>query len=115
MVCYTIRQKIYNKMISCSNQIKSTKKDHPNQTELNPIIRLRKVVNGHEANKDIQNEHDEDHGHQNSTDEANSFAEALVKRFQEINHDAPQKSVESVSESSGMKATAIAMAIMMRT
>lgn len=73
------------------------------------------VVDGYKTHKNIQNEHDENHGHQNCADKAHRFAEALVKSIQEINHDAPQKSVESVSESSGIKATAIAIAIMIRT
>ena len=90
--------------------------DHPDEQDLDPVVGLGEVVDGHEAHDDVGDEHHEDACERERAHGARRDGDAAVGRLEKV-HDGGHQGTHLAkpSESSGMKATRIATMIMMRT
>ena len=74
-----------------THELRGRKEDHPDEAELNPVVRLREVVDRHEPHEDVQEEHDEDRREEERTCRLRHAAE---DRFEFRVHRLIPRSVE---------------------
>ena len=74
-----------------TDELGSRQEDHPDEAELDPVVRLREVVDRHEPHEDVQEEHDED---RRQKERARRLRHAAEDRFESLIHRLTPRSVE---------------------
>ena len=77
-VAQAVREEVHDEVVARAHEFLGTQEDHPDERELNPVVRLREVVDRHEPHEDVQDEHDEDRRHGDDADRAHDAAEKFV-------------------------------------
>lgn len=74
-----------------THELRSREEDHPDEAELDPVVRLREVVDRYEPHEDVQKEHDKD---RREEERARSLRHATEDRFEFRVHRLIPRSVE---------------------